>query len=315
MLKKLHIAISSSTDPYCNLNGEEQLLHRCDSETMILYLWQNANTVVIGRNQSAYRECRTELLAEEGGHLARRLSGGGAVYHDLGNLNFTFVTWRLNYDLKRQMHVIQQALADKGIEAAASGRNDILVQGRKCSGNAFYLTQEASYHHGTLMVNVDADKVMRYLKPDDEKLQANGVKSIRSRIINLQEVCPSLSVDELKAALIEAAEKEYGLKAEIETIHSERGRYADADWLYRNEIEHGYQVSERYPFGRITINADMREGYIHNVGIFSDAMEVDFCAEAERMIQGNSVQRAIELLNASSAEHAQEIVSLLKCLL
>ena len=115
MLKKLHIAISSSTDPYCNLNGEEQLLHRCDSETMILYLWQNANTVVIGRNQSAYRECRTELLAEEGGHLARRLSGGGAVYHDLGNLNFTFVTWRLNCDLKRQMHGIQQAIADKGI--------------------------------------------------------------------------------------------------------------------------------------------------------------------------------------------------------
>ena len=297
------------------MNTEGKLLNTCDEETMILYLWQNANTVVIGRNQSAYRECRTELLAEEGGHLARRLSGGGAVYHDLGNLNFTFVTWRRNYDLKRQMRVIQKALASRGIEAICSGRNDILVQGRKCSGNAFYLTQEASYHHGTLMVNVDADKVMRYLKPDDEKLQANGVKSIRSRIINLQEVCPSLSVDELKAALIEAAEKEYGLKAEIETIHSERGRYADADWLYRNEIEHGYQVSERYPFGRITINADMREGYIHNVGIFSDAMEVDFCAEAERMIQGNSVQRAIELLNASSAEHAQEIVSLLKRLL
>ena len=315
MLKKLYAAISDSTDPYCNLNAEEQLLHACDSESMILYLWQNANTVVIGRNQSAYRECRTALLEEEDGHLARRLSGGGAVYHDLGNLNFTFVTWRKNYDLKRQMHVIQQALKELGINAECSGRNDILVQGRKCSGNAFYYTDQACYHHGTLMVNVDAEKVMRYLKPDDEKLQANGVKSIRSRIINLQEVCPSLTIEKLKRELIESAEKEYGLKAETESIQADRGRYADAEWLYRNELEHGYQVSARYPFGRISISADMHEGFIQNISIFSDAMEVSFCTEAEQMIQGMSAEKAAECLKESKIEHADEIADLLKELL
>ena len=209
MIRRLLVCRSGGTDPYENLALEEALLSRVGEGELILYLWQNARTVVIGRNQNPWKECRTALLAKEGGHLARRLSGGGAVFHDLGNLNFTFLMSAEDYDLPRQLTVIERACQSLGIPAQRSGRNDLLAEGRKFSGNAFYKHNGKAYHHGTLMVDVDLEKVQRYLSPSKAKLAAKGVDSVRSRVVNLREFVPDLTIDGLADALITALAEVY----------------------------------------------------------------------------------------------------------
>ena len=185
MISSLHIYQASGSDPFENLAREQVLLEQGPADGVILYLWQNQNTVVIGRNQNAYKECRTSLLEEEGGKLARRLSGGGAVFHDLGNLNFTFLLPRADFDVRRQLEVICTACRELGIPAEISGRNDLHAEGQKFSGNAFYKSGTRAYHHGTLLLNVDMSKLGRYLSPPKAKLQAKGVDSVRARVTNL----------------------------------------------------------------------------------------------------------------------------------
>ena len=204
MIQQLKLYEGQSFDPHYNLAVEEYLLQTVEPDCCILYLWQNQNTVVIGRNQNAWKECRTTLLEEEGGHLARRLSGGGAVFHDLGNLNFTFLVPTDCYDLEKQLSVIQLACRSFGIESERSGRNDILAGGRKFSGNAFYRSGDRSYHHGTLLVDVDMARMSRYLNPSKAKLEAKGVDSVRSRVVNLKELASEMTTDRLKEEMANA---------------------------------------------------------------------------------------------------------------
>ena len=215
MIRRLLVCRSRSFDPYENLALEEALLSRVGEGELILYLWQNEGTVVIGRNQNPWKECRTALLAEEGGHLARRLSGGGAVFHDRGNLNFTFLMNEADYDLPRQLTVLEQACRSLGIPAQRSGRNDLLAEGRKFSGNAFYKHAGKAYHHGTLMLDVDLERVSRYLSPSKAKLAAKGVDSVRSRVVNLREFVPELTIDRLADALVDALMDVYAVAPAI----------------------------------------------------------------------------------------------------
>ena len=170
MIKNLLFYISDTLNPYINLAKEKFLFDSVDNKTLILYLWQNQNTVVIGKNQNAYLECRTELLKQDGVTLARRLSGGGAVFHDIGNLNFTFICATENFDVSNHVKVIQNACRKANIETQISGRNDILANDKKFSGNAFYNSQGHSYHHGTILINADTEKLNRYLTPPKAKL-------------------------------------------------------------------------------------------------------------------------------------------------
>ena len=178
MIDRIKILRGKSQDPYYNLAVEQVLLESVREGECILYLWRNSNTVVIGKNQNAWKECRSSLLYEEGGKLARRLSGGGAVFHDLGNLNFTFLVRQQDYDQDRQLSVIEDAVRSLGVDALRSGRNDILAEGKKFSGNAFYKNGVQAYHHGTLLVDVDMEKLSRYPSPSKAKLAATGVDSV-----------------------------------------------------------------------------------------------------------------------------------------
>ena len=211
MITSLLLYEATGFDPYENLSIEQYLLETLQPSQCILYLWQNQNTVVIGRNQNPWVECRTSLLGNEDGKLARRLSGGGAVFHDLGNLNFTFLMSDEDFNIEKQLSVIGQACALTGIETEYSGRNDILAQGRKFSGNAFYHSRGHAYHHGTLLIRADMEKLQRYLNPSKAKLTAKGIASVRSRVMNLTELCPDLTITQMKANMQRAYAQVYGL--------------------------------------------------------------------------------------------------------
>ena len=215
MINRLIWLETDNTYPYRNLAMEEYMTNHVPDGTCILFLWQNRHTVVIGRNQNCWKECRVNFLEEEGGYLVRRLSGGGAVFHDLGNLNFTFIVRKPDYDVDRQLQVILEAVRRLGIQAEKTGRNDITVEGRKFSGNAFYQTGDCCYHHGTLLVHADKENMSRYLNVPREKLASKGVSSVKSRVANLDEFCPGLTVDRVKAALAEAFSQVYGRRRRL----------------------------------------------------------------------------------------------------
>ena len=213
MIQTLTTYESMTTDPYTNLAVEEYLTFHAEPGECILYLWQNAHTVVIGRNQNCWKECRVSELEADGGHLVRRLSGGGAVYHDLGNLNFTFCMRKEDADVDRQLQVIIEAVASFGLTAEKTGRNDVAINGQKFSGNAFFDSKGCYYHHGTLLLNVDTASMSRFLNPSKAKLQSKGVSSVRSRVVNLSSLCPHITVDTMKQAMFTAFSKVYGLPA------------------------------------------------------------------------------------------------------
>lgn len=281
MIDSIRIYISHSTDPYRNLAIEKQLMDTTGPTQCTLYLWQNQNTVVIGHNQNAWAECRTTLLAQEGGHLARRLSGGGAVFHDLGNLNFTFLMAKENYDLGKQLSVIQRACAMAGITAEKSGRNDLLANGQKFSGNAFYSTKTHSYHHGTLLIHVDMEKLSRYLSPSKAKLESKGVASVRSRVVNLKELAPQLTIDSMRDLMCAAFEEVYGCKAETVTLSDEdmavvdalRQEYGSWDYLYGTSLPFSFSCEGRYPWGGVQLQLDAKHGTVTNAKVYSDSMD------------------------------------------
>lgn len=268
---------SPSADPYFNLAVEEHLLGRAE-DTVILYLWQNENTVVIGKNQNPWKECKTTLLEQEGGHLARRLSGGGAVYHDLGNLNFTFLLPQSAYDLDKQLTVIQRAVESLGIPTERSGRNDILADGRKFSGNAFYKNGRQAYHHGTLLVDVDREKLGRYLSPAKAKLQAKGVDSVRSRVVNLKELNRDVTIESLKTALKENFSRVYGPAQPLsitdqDEVEALEKRNRSWEWNFGRKMPFSVSCEGRFPWGGIEIALQVEGGVVREAKVYSDAMD------------------------------------------
>lgn len=294
MIEKIALYESAGYNPHWNLAMEQHLLEQVTPGCCILYLWQNQNTVVIGRNQNAFKECRTTLLEQEGGHLARRLSGGGAVFHDLGNLNFTFLVPQAGYDLDRQFSVIQEAVRSFGIPAEKSGRNDVLAEGRKFSGNAFYRNGTQAYHHGTLLVDVDMQKMGRYLNPSKAKLQSKGVDSVRSRVVNLRELNPDITIDKLKAAMAEAFSKVYGLPLERISENALDMPYVDAlcqkngswEWLYGQKIPFTFEWEDRFPWGGIQIALQVENGIVEQARVYSDAMDWTIPPKLEQALTG-----------------------------
>jgi len=322
MLQALYYYQTDCTDPHRNLAVEQYLLEHTPKNCCTLYLWQNRNTVVIGRNQNAWVECRTGLLEQEGGILARRLSGGGAVYHDLGNLNFTFLTDSEHYDLDRQLRVIQTACAHVGIRAEKSGRNDLLAEGHKFSGNAFYHNQTQSYHHGTLLIDVDMDKLTRYLSPPKAKLEAKGVTSVRSRVINLNTLCPTLTCQTMRGHMLTAFEEVYGLRAQpfripedaLAEIEINAAKNASWEWLYGARLPFSFRCEAKYPWGYTELQLELKAGTVTHVKCYTDAMEWDLSAAVEAALTGCRFDRT-QLRNALSASPLPAQIALDLCAL
>lgn len=309
MAERLTLVESTLTDPYRNLALEEWLLGQVASDEVILYLWQNQHTVVIGKNQNAWKECNVTTLEADGGHLARRLSGGGAVYHDLGNLNFTFLAHKEHYDVVKQLEVILQALRRLGIRAEKSGRNDVLVEGRKVSGNAFYEHADRAYHHGTLLMQVDGEKMARYLNVSQEKLASKGVASVKARVLNLVDVCPGLNAERLKNALTEAFADVYHAapgRMPLEAVDDAAWqtlteRYSDWAWTFGRKFRFDRSVGKRFPWGRVDVALQIDSGMIVDAEVYSDALLPDLIDALAHALRG------VRYDNASLAEAVRQL--------
>lgn len=313
--KQLTLCRARGTDPYENLALEEYLLFHVKAGECVLYLWQNRNTVVIGRNQNAWKECRVSLLEEENGYLARRLSGGGAVYHDLGNLNFTFLVRKEDYNLKKQLEVIARAARSFGIEAEVSGRNDVLAQGRKFSGNAFYESGDFAYHHGTILVDVDTDRMSRYLTVSKEKLKSHSVDSVRSRVGNLKEFCPQLTVETMETAMQVSFAEVYGQTPQIRELTAEdrafverlKEKYASWDFRFGRAISFTNEAEKRFSWGSVQIQWEVFKGSIRDIKIYSDSLDVSVGQAAELLKDCPYERRAIEERLAQAGQLSKDI--------
>ncbi|MDO5043871.1 MAG: lipoate--protein ligase [Coriobacteriia bacterium] len=294
MLKELFFYRSDSFNPFLNQGIELYLLEEMGFDTLSFYLWQNDRTVVIGRNQDAAREVNYELLETEGGHLARRLSGGGAVYHDIANLNFTFACSEDVYDVARQSNVIVRAMHKLGLNAELSGRNDITIDGAKFSGNAYYHQGKRHYQHGTILLDVDTEEMARYLKPSKKKLVSKGVSSVKSRVVNLKSLKPDLSIDTLAQALLAGVEEEYGLQANIlefddfdkALLKDKEKFFADDAWRYGRNLAYDVLAEERFDWGEIQVKLAIKDEEVQDAQLNSDAMDSSFIASIQEALVG-----------------------------
>lgn len=283
-----------TSNPWQNLAVEKYLADHLQKDEVILYLWQNDHTVVIGKNQNALRECKAGLLEKEGGFLARRTTGGGAVYHDLGNLCFTFLADPELYDLEKQLSVIQSACQTFGIKTFLSGRNDLITaDGFKFSGNAFSQTASCSIQHGTLMLDVDKSMLERYLVPSAEKLRSKGIKSVRSRVCNLKELNPAVTTDAMRLVLQQSFKEIYGSFTELDPsilendeVQAIRELYASWDWRYGKSPSCETSIQKRFDWGEIQIYLKLEALQITEIQIFSDTLDTELPALLEQILIG-----------------------------
>ncbi|WP_281837769.1 lipoate--protein ligase [Propionigenium maris] len=299
------LVVSNSHDPWFNLAYEEFLLKELREDEIILYLWQNDHTVVIGRNQNPWKECRRRDLEGNGGKVARRLSGGGAVYHDLGNLNFTFLMKRENYDFDRQVEVILKAVQSLGIAATFTGRNDLVVEGKKFSGNAFFFSEEKAYHHGTILIDTDFSRLQDYLTVSKGKMKSKGIESVRSRVVNLSEITGRNDIGIYRHALIDQFEKEYGEVQEIvETdgitmdtdMKSLYEKYSQWNWRYGDSPEWQLQLEHQFQWGRVDIGIEVDRGRIEDIILYTDAMDTNLSVNIREILLHIEIRTVEEVL-------------------
>jgi lipoate-protein ligase A len=295
---------SDSFDPWYNLAVEEMLLDMVRDE-FILYLWQNRDTIVIGKHQNPWKECRAGMLEKDGGYLARRLSGGGTVFHDLGNLNFTFLMNRDNYDPEKQASIILAAVMRLGIPAEKTGRNDLTIAGRKFSGNAFCLRKNSAYHHGTILVSSALEKMNKYLQVPEDKIRSKGIDSVRSRVVNLIDYCPSITIETMKDLLCQEFIKIYnGSKGVHPTVRSTDSldkstikklyeKYSSWEWRYGEAPNFDMELTARFSWGGIDIGLQLEQGIIKRAQVYSDAMDAEFIDMLPQVLKGIMLKASV----------------------
>lgn len=296
------------TDPQINLAIEEYVLRKMDIEKdSFLLFYINEPSIIIGKNQNTIEEIDTDFVESNGIRVVRRLSGGGAVYHDLGNLNYSFITkddGESFRNFKKFTEPVVEALAKMGVKAELIGRNDLLVEGRKISGNAQFATQGRMFSHGTLMFDTEIDTVVSALKVRKDKIESKGIKSIRSRVANISEFLEEpMSIEQFRLEILksifggEENIQYYELTDEdwdnIRALSKER--YANWEWNYGKSPKFNMQHSHRFPVGSIDVRLQVNKGAIEDVKIFGDFFGVGEVNVIEEKLKGIQYKReAIE---------------------
>ncbi|WP_239256957.1 lipoate--protein ligase [Listeria ilorinensis] len=292
-------------DPRINLAVEEFILTELDLDEPVLLFYINQPSIIIGRNQNTVAEINTEYVEKNGVIVVRRLSGGGAVYHDEGNLNFSFITeddGESFHNFAKFTQPIVEALRKIGVEAELKGRNDLLIDGYKVSGNAQFATKGKMFSHGTLMLDLNLDHVAASLKPRKDKLESKGIKSVRSRVANISQFMDQkMTTEEFRDLLLRsifnvqdvADVKEYKLtEADWSRIHEiSAARYANWDWNYGKSPKFNLERSKRFPVGSIDLRLDVEKGVISDIKIFGDFFGIGDVTEIEEKLRGVHYKR------------------------
>jgi lipoate---protein ligase len=287
-----------------NLAIEEYALKNLDINETYLLFYINKPSIIIGKNQNTIEEINTEYVEENGITVVRRLSGGGAVYHDLGNLNFSFITkddGESFHNFKKFTEPVIQALKKLGVNAELSGRNDIEVDGRKISGNAQFSTRGRMFSHGTLMLDSEIDHVVSALRVKKDKIESKGIKSIRSRVANISEFLKEkVTVEEFRQLLLtnifDGLDEipEYVLTEEDwEKIHQlSENRYQTWEWNYGKSPKFNLHHSNRFPIGSIDVRLEVNKGVIDDCKIYGDFFGVGDVQDIEDRLKNVKYERA-----------------------
>ncbi|MGT2750498.1 lipoate--protein ligase [Streptococcus orisasini] len=291
--------VSHSNNPAFNIALEAYAFREMLDEDEIFILWINEPTIVIGKHQNAIEEINKEYTDAHGIHVVRRLSGGGAVYHDLNNLNYTIISNKADegaFDFKTFSKPVIDTLAKLGVKAEFTGRNDLEIDGKKFCGNAQAYYKGRMMHHGCLMFDVDTSVLADALKVSKDKIESKGIKSVRARVTNINDELPQkMDVLAFRDALLEQVKKEnpdmteYKFsEAELERIkQSEKEQFGNWDWIYGAAPEYTIKRSVRYPAGKITIYANVERSLIKSIKIYGDFFGIGDVSDIEQLLVGS----------------------------
>jgi len=318
------------TDPRVNLAIEEHLLRNKPFEEDVLLFYINEPSIIIGRNQNTLEEINHHYVEEHGIHVVRRLSGGGAVYHDLGNLNFSFISnsGKENlHNFKKFTAPVIQVLQDMGVPAALNGRNDIVVEERKISGNAQYSAGARMVSHGTLLYNSDLSQVSEALNVKMDKIVSKGIKSVRSRVANISEFLEK-PVDilefreRLKQGILNTADNSEYILTEVDWVeinNFSKERYFQWDWNFGRSPDFNIQKTNRFPMGEIDARIDIRKGFINQIKFYGDFLGLSDVHDIEKLLVNKKFDRktllntlaGIDLTEYFGALSTEELVAFL----
>lgn len=285
--------VSTSHDGWRNLAVDEYFLDHVKPDDAMLYFYINANAVIIGRSQNPWAECNLQKMNADQVQLVRRITGGGAVYHDCGNLNFSFIMGENRYDLNKQMNLILNAVRAMGIPCEFSGRNDLLADGKKFSGNAFCTRSAVRQHHGTLLLNADLSKLQNYLNVDPRKLQSKGTKSVRSRVCNLSQFVPEIDCATMLEKLKNAYREIYGDYQELQTTDLDEKAIApyyqkqmSEAWRLGQTPRFDIEIENRFAWGNVQLLLSLRHCVIEGLKVYSDANDAELADKVSARLLG-----------------------------
>lgn len=313
--------VSTSQDGWRNLAVDEYFLDNIAPEDAMLYFYVNANAVIIGRSQNPWAECNLARMESDGVQLVRRITGGGAVYHDCGNLNFSFIMGEQRYDLQKQMNLILNAVRAMGIPCDFSGRNDLLADGRKFSGNAFCARGCARQHHGTLLLNADLNRLQDYLNVDPRKLHSKGTKSVRSRVCNLSEFVSGIDNARMLEHLRGAYREIYGDFDELQTADLDEAAIApyyekqkSEAWRLGETPRFDIEIENRFEWGNVQLLLNLYHGAIESLQVYTDANDAGLADAIRKCLCGvafgsEPMAAALRAMNSPQVDMLADYIS------